>query len=242
MRILITNDDGIYFEGIRILTEWAKKLGEVTVVAPKSEQSGKSHGIELKHPFEVKDVSNELGVTAYSIDSSPADCIRYAVLGMKEKYDLVLSGINCGYNIGFDMVYSGTVGAVFEAAALGIKGIGISTCPGGYGGIEKQLDRVYDFFVKHDLLSRCGIYNVNIPPNAGDIYLTRQGGPYYSDGFEHRGNGLYMPVGICVYEKRTNSGFDTDTVMENDISVLPLTLDRTDLSVYESIKHLNQQA
>ena len=77
MKILITNDDGIDALGIRLLAEWAKKLGEVTVVAPKTEQSAKSHAIELSKPVEIKKVDFMEGVTAYAMDSTPADCIRF---------------------------------------------------------------------------------------------------------------------------------------------------------------------
>ena len=108
MKILITNDDGIDTLGIRLLAKWAKTLGEVTVVAPKVEQSAKSHAIELIKQIEIKKVPFMDGVTAYSMDSTPADCVRYGVLGLKEKFDLVLSGVNKGVNVGVDVVYSGT--------------------------------------------------------------------------------------------------------------------------------------
>ena len=98
MRILITNDDGILAPALPHLVEWAKKLGEVMVVAPKVEQSGKSHAIDFTRPIEIKKVDLFGDVVAYSMDSTPADCVRFAVLGLKEKFDLVLSGINRGFN------------------------------------------------------------------------------------------------------------------------------------------------
>ena len=96
MRILITNDDGINAPGIRMLAEWAKKLGEVTVVAPKVEQSGMSHAIQFVEPIEIKRVPLMDGVEAWQMDSTPADCVRFGVLGLKREYDLILSGINKG--------------------------------------------------------------------------------------------------------------------------------------------------
>ena len=119
MRILITNDDGINAKGLLPLAQWAQRLGDVTVIAPKVEQSGKSHGIEIHKAFEVKKVDFAPGIEAYSVDSTPADCVRIAILGMKKQFDLVISGINRGLNIGRDTIYSGTVGAIFEANALG---------------------------------------------------------------------------------------------------------------------------
>ena len=103
MRILITNDDGIFSHGIRLLAEWAVKLGEVTVVAPKNEQSGKSHAINFTEPIEINKVELMAGVEAYSCDSTPADCVRYGIVGLGRSYDLVLSGINRGYNLGDDI-------------------------------------------------------------------------------------------------------------------------------------------
>lgn len=88
MKILLTNDDGIQSEGLMIVAKWAKKLGDVTVSAPKFEQSGKSHSIDIHNPFEVKKVDYLDGVRAFSVDSSPADCVRFATLGLHETYDL----------------------------------------------------------------------------------------------------------------------------------------------------------
>ena len=133
MRILITNDDGVFAEGIRLLAEWAKKLGEVTVVAPKREQSGKSHAINFTEPMEIKRVDLMDGVEAYSCDSTPADCVRYGIAGLNRTYDLVLSGINRGVNLGVDMIYSGTVAAIFEAAYWNHNALAFSTYPDAAG-------------------------------------------------------------------------------------------------------------
>ena len=144
MKILIVNDDGINAEGIKHLVNWAKTKGEVSVFAPKVQQSGKSHSIEIHGGYEVKKVDIFDGVEAYSVDSTPADCVRIATLGMKKKFDLVLSGINCGYNLGEDIHYSGTVGACYEAAKCGIKAIAISTSFTTFDNAVKNLDRVFE--------------------------------------------------------------------------------------------------
>lgn len=240
MRILITNDDGIQGEGLRHLVNWAKKLGEVVVAAPKVEQSAKSHTIEIHKSFEAKKVDYMPGVTAYAVDSSPADCVRLLVLGMHEQFDLVLSGINRGLNVGADIMYSGTVAAVFEAATLGMKAIAVSTEPKAISVAWEQLDRVWEYFCKHDLLAKHNIYNVNIPMDAGDIRITRQGGPYYSDDFLPEENGMYRPKGKPVYAPSCDC-FDTDTVLtKKEISVMPLTVQRVDMQIYESLMWLNQ--
>ena len=117
MKILITNDDGIFSEGLAILTKWATKLGEVYVVAPSQQQSGKSHAITIHSPFEISKVTLGLGEKeAYAVGSTPVDCVRFATLGLGIQFDLIFSGINKGYNLGEDILYSGTVGALFEAS------------------------------------------------------------------------------------------------------------------------------
>ena len=100
MRILITNDDAMYAPQLVPLIRWWQKHGQVTVVVPKFEQSGKSHGIEIHKSFEAKQVTLAEGITAWAVDSTPADCVRFALLGLNQQYDLVVSGINKGLNIG----------------------------------------------------------------------------------------------------------------------------------------------
>ena len=229
MRILITNDDGINAPGLEALVRAAVKYGEVTVAAPKVEQSGKSHGIELHKPFEVKEVPYLSGVTAYAVDSTPADCVRFAILGLGEQYDLVLSGINNGMNLGADILYSGTVGAIFEAAVLGTRAIALSTAVGGLSAALPHFDALENYFRAHDLLSRHTLYNVNIPEVARGICLTRQGGPFYSDDFLREEDGdLYRPVGKCVYRRGEDLSRDTDAAMGGYISITPMTAARTD--------------
>ena len=240
MRILITNDDGIQGEGLLHLVKWAQKLGEVVVAAPKVEQSAKSHAIQIHERFEVKKVEYLPGVTAYTVDSTPADCVRIMALGMHEPFDLVLSGINRGLNLGYDIMYSGTVAAVFEACALGMKAIAVSTAPAAISTAWERLDRVWEYFQKHNLLDRHDAYNVNIPASGEDIRITCQGGPYFSDDFQPEDGDFYRPMGIPVY-KPSNSCFDTDTVLTDGmISVMPLTIQRVDFAVYDDLKRLNQ--
>ena len=99
MRILITNDDSISSSVLPRFVKWAMGLGEVTVVVPKHEQSGKSQAIDFRNAVEVKRVDLVEGCEAYTVDSTPADCVRFAVTGLKREYDVVFSGINCGYNL-----------------------------------------------------------------------------------------------------------------------------------------------
>ncbi len=238
MKILITNDDGIDTLGIRLLAEWAKKLGDVTVVAPKYEQSAKSHAIELIKAIEIKQVPFMEGVTAYSVDSTPADCVRFGIIGLKEKYDLVLSGINRGINVGIDIVYSGTLGATFEAARMGHRAIGFSAFPDGQEAASKYFDEVYNYIISNNLFSENLIYNVNIPHEAKGIRMTYEGSQYYSDDFVRQGEtDMFRQEGEPLPDDHPDD-LDRDTVAihKGYITVTPLMSLRTNMEVFEKYR------
>lgn len=240
MRILVTNDDSITSEVLLPLAKWAKQFGEVTVVVPKYEQSGKSHCIEIHQAFEVKQVPfDDPDIKAYTVDSSPADCVRYAIEGMKLDFDFVISGINRGLNLGIDMLYSGTVGAVFEAACFGLPAVALSTEPGGFNEAMDALDEVKEFFTKHNLMQKNSLYNVNIPKNHKGIHITRMGGRYFADDFLPQGNDMYLPTGKSVWKDSGDYSIDTDAALSGYISVLPLTLNRTNMDVFADLKDIN---
>lgn len=241
MKILITNDDGIDTLGIRLLAEWAKKLGDVTVVAPKVEQSGKSQAIEFVQPVEIKKVPFVEGVTAYSMASTPADCIRFGTAGLHEKYDLVLSGINRGVNLGADIVYSGTVGAIFEASRLGFNCIAFSAYPDGQEAAAKYFDEVYDFIVKNDLFAQSKLFNVNIPRQSKGIRITYQGSEYFSDRFiKAEGEDLYLQEGDQIPDVCPDDlNRDTVALEAGYISITPLLTTRTDMSAFAKLKSMD---
>lgn len=239
MKILITNDDGIFAEGIRVIADWAKQLGEVTVVAPKAEQSGKSHGIEIHKPFEVTKVDFGNGITAISVDSTPADCVRYATAGLGEHFDLVVSGVNCGFNIGADIVYSATCGAIFEAAYAGIPAIAVSTDRSAFDAAREHIGTVYTYIVQNQLFSHNHLYNINIPLHPKGIRITKQGGPYFRDHFRTLAGNMCQADGYSVYENSGNLKLDTDAVMNGYISVTPLTVSRTAHEAYEKLSSLS---
>lgn len=241
MRILVTNDDGINSEGIKILAAWAQKLGHVTVCAPQVQQSANSHAINIHRPIEVVRATDfGTGVDAYAVGSTPVDSVRFATLGLQTTYDLVLSGVNRGFNMGEDILYSGTVGNVYEAALRGCKGIAFSTDPTSFDEAARQLDAVWQFFTDNDLLGKNAIYNVNIPLDSHGIKWTKQGGAYFTDQFVQAGataDGiLYDQQGYSVYKYGTDYTLDTDSVMNGYISVTPLSTRRDDIDVWRKIK------
>ena len=237
MRILVTNDDGLHASQLLPLIRWCRKLGDVTAVVPKVEQSGKSHGIEIHKPFEAKQVELASDVVVWAVDSTPADCVRFAVLGLGLQFDLVISGVNRGLNIGSDAMYSGTVGAACEAVNLGIQAIALSTPPKYYDHATDHLDLVFEYILGKKLFSLNDLYNVNIPENPREIRITRQGGPYYSDDFPYIGNDLYRPTGKPIWEDRNDDTLDTDATMHGYITITPLTVDKTNYEVYHKLTY-----
>ena len=170
--ILITNDDGIGAEGIRKLAEIARGFGEVTVVAPDTQRSAASHHCIFSRPLILKEYNFGLyGVKAFTLDGTPADCVRVGIFAASDiKPDIVLSGINHGYNISSDIQYSGTVGAALEAAFLGVRGIAFS-----YGGSDFRAADIVDRYLPELLaeymekpLSSNRIWNINFPDCRAD--------------------------------------------------------------------------
>ena len=240
MRILIVNDDSISATQLVPLIRWCQKLGEVTVAVPEFEQSGKSHGIELHKAFRARLWELLPGVEVWAIDSTPADCVRFAVLGLKKQFDLVISGINKGYNIGTDALYSGTVAAVSEAGIIGLPAIALSTTPSYYEQAVKHLDMVWAYIQEHKLLEQHTLYNINIPPEPVGIRITKQGGSFYSDDFVLQQDDMYMPKGLLIYENKHDLTLDTDCVHAGFISIMPLTINKTDMVMYEKLKEQNK--
>ena len=235
MKILLTNDDGITAEGLKHLLDWAKPLGEVCICAPKTQQSAKSHSIEIHSGYEIQKVDLFDGIEAYSVDSTPADCVRVAVLGMKKKFDLVISGVNNGPNLGGDIHYSGTVAACFEAALLGIKSMALSAAFNSFDCALKNLTRVYEEITAKRMFDFAEILNVNLPKEGDEILLTRMGPAIYSDTFEFLPDGTVQPHLVCLYTGTRDLTLDTDAVMTGHISVTPLRSCLTDFSAYETI-------
>lgn len=229
------NDDGIEAEGIKHLVNWAKHIGEVSVFAPKVQQSGKSHSIEIHGGYEVKKVDIFDGIEAYSVDSTPADCVRIATLGFKKKFDLVLSGINCGPNLGGDIRYSGTVGACFEAAKCGIKAIAISAPFTSFDNAVKNLDNIWKEIQNRRMLDFAEVLNVNIPEKGDEILITKVGEAIYSDDFEFLENNMVMPKLISLYKNTHNLEIDTDATMNGYISISPINVDLTNYYAHDII-------
>ncbi len=235
MKILITNDDSISAEQLLPLVKYCRKFAEVTVAVPMYEQSAKSHGIELHKAFKVQRQFLDIDVVTYVIDSTPADCVRYVVLGLEQKFDLVISGVNRGLNMGTDIWYSGTVSAVREATLQNIPAIALSTTPEYYSNATKHLDEIFQYIKSNKLLEIHNAYNINIPPTPKGIKITRQGGMFYSDGFVNTEGDLYIASGKCVYTPSDDLTLDTNATMSGYISIMPISNNLTNMEIFNQL-------
>ena len=168
-RILLTNDDGVHSEGILALADVLAPLGEVTIVAPIQEASAIGHALTLRHPLRLE----QLRAGVYAVDGTPTDCVNVAIAHvLKGKPELIVSGINKGWNLGDDVTYSGTVSGALEGALLGIPSIAISTQNNGndfdFAPAAQACATIAEAVLERGM-PKFTLLNINVPfgPNRG---------------------------------------------------------------------------
>jgi len=239
-RILVTNDDGYTSEGIQVLADALDGLGEVWVVAPDSEQSGVSHALTLDRPLRIK----RLGERRVAVDGTPTDCVAIAISNLMNGGlpDLVVSGINFGYNMGADVHYSGTVSAAFEGVILGVPAMAVSLGVGeglSFHLAAKFAVEVSEWILEHGL-PRNTLLNINVPVGTPlGVKLTRLGVRRYTEGVvegtDPRGRRIYwIGGGQPVWEPISDTDFNE--THSGYVSVTPLHLDMTDRRSLEEFR------
>jgi len=248
MKILLTNDDGIHARGIHSLLRELSALGDVFVAAPDREQSGTGHSITVFDPIRVQSSNLPGAAKAWIIGGTPVDCVKLAINKLiKEKIDLVVSGINHGPNLGTDVLYSGTVSAAAEGSILGIPSLAVSLD-------SYQEDMDFSFaarFTRNAIrvaryrgLESKTLININIPSlkskDIKGVRITKLGIRNYDNLFEERldprGNTYYW-LGGGVIEENQDPESDVTAVQDGYISITPINLDLTD---YRLIKEYRQ--
>jgi len=248
MRILVTNDDGIFSEGIHKLATHMQLYGQVVVVAPDSERSASGHSITMHSPLTVKKVKFfDTEIEAYSINGTPADCVKIGVevLCKAKKPDVVISGINNGPNLGTDVIYSGTVSAAVESAIMDIPSIAVSM--GSHDSIQYDdaaqftgsiLNKIIENNKLHNM-----IININYPSKPKSeikgVKVTTLGIRRYDNAFIERkdpwGNSYYWISGT-VREIKQDEQSDIAAINENYISITPIHFDLTHLKHFEELE------
>jgi 5'-nucleotidase len=240
VRILLTNDDGVYAPGLRALRKELQKLGEVTVVAPATEQSAVGHSITLLTPLLVQEVLDEdERLMGWAVEGRPADCVKLAILELLPAVpDLVVSGLNAGSNAGINVLYSGTVAAAIEGAFFRCTSIAVSLeysrpKPLNFPQAAGLARRVIEQILAHQPAAG-SLFNVNIPslergPVRGVRIVPQNVAPFvetFDRRVDPRGRVYFWsnPGLLCP---EPNPGTDVSAMAEGCITVTPLQFNLT---------------
>lgn len=250
MNILVTNDDGILAPGLLALAQSMRWHGNVTILAPDRNWSASGHVKTIDRPLRVKQVRLADDSIGYASDGAPSDCVALAVCGfLKDKIDLVVSGINPYANLGHDVTYSGTVTAAMEAAIWGIPSIAVSLDSpahnGGssdYSAAAEVAGNVVKAFSRYGLASN-SLLNVNVPylslSEIKGLRVTRMGLRVYHDKVDERVDPRGQPYYWVIGDSPTGInelGTDIGALSEGFVSVSPIQLD---LTAYHLMSEMN---
>jgi 5'-nucleotidase len=229
MRILVSNDDGVYSPGLAALVRAARRFGEVRVVAPDVEQSSAGHAVTHTRPVRPRKTAIFEDVEAYRVNGTPADCVALGLFTW-ENVDVVLSGINMGPNLGNAAWHSGTLAAAKQATLLGIRGVALSARvleeQEDFSNLSPWIERVLEVVLDESCPK---LINVNFPPEARGLRWTSQAVDHY-DGKVVPGED---PMGrkhfwfTVVPLERHREGTDLWAVEQGYVSLTPLRLDLT---------------
>jgi 5'-nucleotidase len=233
VRILVSNDDGYLAPGLQALVDVARRLGEITVVAPEQNHSGASNSLTLARPLSVNRAANGY----FFVNGTPTDCVHIALTGLLDhRPDLVVSGINNGQNMGDDTLYSGTVAAAMEGHLFGIPSIAFSLVDKGWTHLDaaaQWVARVLERYAAAPLAAPL-LLNVNLPSRPAHevcgIAVTRLGKRHPSEPVVRaqnpRGEPIYW-IGAAGGAKDAGPGTDFHATAEGWVSVTPLQIDLT---------------
>ncbi len=238
-RILVTNDDGISSQGLAALAKALEAVGEVTVVAPATEQSASAHSLTLSRPLRIHKIDDH----HYSVDGTPTDCVTLALTKILADRlpQIVVSGINYGPNLGDDVTYSGTVAGALEASVFNLPGIAISLATRNDFDFTHAATFAAELTRKvlKEGLPEGTILNVNVPP--GEIRgsrITHQGikiaRTQIIEGIDPRGRPYYW-IGEQYTSWKKDEGSDYAAIEQGLVSITPL---RTDMTDYQSLEKL----
>lgn len=251
MNILIANDDGVFAPGIQALAKALRPLGRVVIVAPESERSGYSSALTLDRPLRPIQIAQDV----WAVNGTPADCVYLSMNGLFDfEFDLVVSGINSGANLGDDVLYSGTVGAAFEGRLMKQPAIAVSLA----GSNVRSYENINDYavaaqwvhnFIKKGLpnLPARHILNINIPdvPELKGEKVTYQGlrgqAKPITSHVDPRGRQVYW-IGLAgeavTDPRKTPSHIQSDffAVANGYVSITPIQMDATNYNILEDLQ------
>jgi 5'-nucleotidase len=241
MKILLSNDDGVYAKGLSVLADHLRELSAIIVVAPDRNRSGASNSLTLDAPVRIKTIENG----SVSVEGTPTDCVHLALTGLLDELpSMVVSGINEGANLGDDILYSGTVAAAMEGRFLGLSAIAISLA-GEHCRHYETAGRVARTLVQHvmiDPLPADTILNVNVPDLPFEELMgyevTRLGSRHSAEPMirtkDPRGNEVYW-VGPTGPARDDGPGTDFYAVAHKKVSITPLKIDLTHYQAFDQV-------
>jgi 5'-nucleotidase len=244
MNIILTNDDGIEATGIRELIKGLREIANLIVVAPAFEKSATSHSISLNTKLRVLEFEED-GINHYSVDGTPADCVKFAVAELSDfNPDLIISGINQGSNTGISVYYSGTVSAAREGFINGIPAVAISLCSRDFSDFRVSVNiakRLVQAFAQGEF-SKDTFLSVNVPPLKPDkirgVKVAKQAHSKFVEEFVREQNlekqKVYSLAGEIKLFNMDGSS-DEEVIREGYIAITPLKLDSTDYEVMEIV-------
>ncbi len=242
MKILLTNDDGIYAPGLRALHRGLQELGDVYVVAPLTEQSGVGMGVTYLHPILVHEIIEEEKRFGWAVDGSPVDCVKMGVLELCDgEPDLVISGINAGANVGINVLYSGTVAAAIEGAFFGKTSMAISLSQGTPPNYKQAAQRAILIIQKLLEVSPDSgkLWNINLPDSSKDqspeIKVVRMAVNRQTDKIEKRidprGRAYYWSGLEPIRNHQLEPETDVNELMNGYVTVTPLHFDLSETTL-----------
>lgn len=240
MKVLIVNDDGIKAPGLKTLVEHLLPFGyELLILAPTTEKSAASHALTVRGGMKLTKYPDMFeGIPTYSLEGTPADCVKFAKHQLSFPFEIVVSGINNGLNMGHDILYSGTVAGASEGALLGGKGIAFSCEIGDLTGFLKCFGELWPKLLESSLFRNADVLNINIPKNFKGIRITRQGYNPFRTKFVLEEEYFYARGSANNYLDINEADTDIKSFHEGFISITPLTVDRTDLKFFAKYRDL----
>lgn len=246
MRILLTNDDGIFAKGIEALHEALIRHHDVVVIAPETERSAVGHAITFLDPLMVKPVKRNGAFFGYACTGTPADCVKLGICELVRPLpDVVVSGINLGANVGINVLYSGTVSAATEGAILGFPAVAVSMDafePQDFSGATWAVLHLLSLIEKRGL-PRGVCLNVNVPnlprEKIRGMRITHQGHLTYQENYERRidpRNRVYYWLTGSVSEAENSPNADVQALADGYISITPIQHDLTHHAMLEELK------
>jgi 5'-nucleotidase len=247
LRILVSNDDGIFAPGIFALAQSLRELGQVIVVAPDRQQSAVGHAITMHSPLRVYPFHVDGTMFGYAIDGTPADAVKFAVRNLMkdDPPDVLVSGINHGSNTAVNVIYSGTVSAATEGAILGIPAIAVSltTYDTPDFTYAAKFAAKLTAIVAEKKLPPGTVLNVNVPSVPEEeiegVVITRQGRSNWDDHYEKRldpGNREYYWLTGSLQVLDHDEDIDQVAIKNKKVSITPIHYDLTNYSVLQQIK------